>query len=108
MAKVRQAAKARPESQYVIVPTAAGSLLGQVVQESATGVVVLRVPDGSTVECTLEGRMVPSADPGLFGPIPFVEPNSDDPADRLAGLLRLYRDERKTAEDRREWAAQHG
>lgn len=108
MAKARQAAKARSESQYVIAPTATGPVLGQVVQESATGVVTLRVPDGSTVECTLEGRLIPSADPTTFGRVPFDAPTAEDLTARLEALLGLYRDERKTADERRDWAAAHG
>lgn len=108
MAKARQPAKRRSESQFVVAQTVTGPVLGQVVHESATGVVTLRTLDGSTVECRLEGRLVPASDPAIFGEVSFLPAAAEDSSAQIEALLALFRDERRTAEERRAWAAAHG
>lgn len=106
MTESREPAPERAHPEYVVVSTSSGLLLGLVEQESASGRIALRRPDGSVEEVEPRGRVTPAADPALLPPIPFTPPEEEGERG-LARMLALFREEPKTADDRRAWALRH-
>ncbi|MES2177844.1 MAG: hypothetical protein V4550_08240 [Gemmatimonadota bacterium] len=103
MAKARKPAKGRSESAYVVAQFANRLVLGQVVHESATGLVKLRVADGTVLELVPDGRLMDAASPDVFAEVSFSPPSGDE-TQRFDALVSLFREEQKTAEERRLWA----
>lgn len=108
MSQARLPHRGDSESIYVVVPTSAGLVFGRRLQESAVGRVLLETENGALAEFEPAGRVVPAADPAVFGPVSFAPTLSSDAASTLEALLALFRGEARSAEERREWAGQNG